>query len=884
MTAYLEKISGRQNLTIGQVIQLSKELLPSSLRARPWDILRHGTILLSSEDQLDAYNVSYGEMHEMKMRAALQNFPFDKLPLNNIEVVDWGCGQGLATLTLIDVLREHGILDRVKRIKLIEPSPAAIARAEANVRNALHGRDVTVTAVNKYLPAEHESDGAIHPADVEFTCPATIHLFSNILDIPAIDLKKTARILLNSGDRHFVVCSSIINGNSGRVDEFCSLLKVSKLFSSITQPRYASTTDTNHSFSCLTRGFILENATGTDIDSNVVLGRYDIEGNYDDYDRRALVKNGLLSEKFIQIYESLAKQLSTKDKIYIKPSLESDTPDLLVIKPRYGVLIVKVFEEDTNGLTMKGKDIYLDGNDDPYQSSPICTVLGYKKNLEDLYSSRMVKSRIMDKSAYYMVKTAVCFPDLDETGAKAFCLTGTGSLSRSDKACVAILGRDSFNGNIWNKVGFQYQNRNFDDATCNEIKHLVSSKWHSYKDGNAEIRLSREQRELAKSEPNGRKKIKGVAGSGKTQVLVSRAINCTMRTGGNVLILTYNITLANYIKNRLDQVPADFLWNNFTFGTYYRFITSQAKNANLRIDLSSYDDEDFFERVKDRLPKYDAILVDEVQDYQTTWMRILQRYFLKEQGEFVAFGDVKQNVYGRPLDQEKLVPVPNVFGQWTTLKKCYRAGNRQLVELALAFQNSFMPELSTDEVSTDGLDEFDFSSLHFYESMRGAPSADAYELCKKALSDCGADMNNTVILSSTCDILREVDFLCRKSGLETATMCETKEIYEKLKDEQTGFGIKDKLDSIRENKKHHFTMKSPGLKLSTIYSYKGWEAETVILFILPEYGGSNRTLFQTLPHEQNPQVIYTAITRSTKNLAIINLRNDRYGSFFKNRI
>ena len=51
-----------------------------------------------------------------------------------------------------------------------------------------------------------------------------------------------------------------------------------------------------------------------------------------------------------------------------------------------------------------------------------------------------------------------------------------------------------------------------------------------------------------------------------------------------------------------------------------------------------------------------------------------------------------------------------------------------------------MPELSTDEVSTDDLEGFDFSSLYFYESMPGTTSGDAYELCRKALSDCDADI------------------------------------------------------------------------------------------------------------------------------------------------
>lgn len=80
-------------------------------------------------------------------------------------------------------------------------------------------------------------------------------------------------------------------------------------------------------------------------------------------------------------------------------------------------------------------------------------------------------------------------------------------------------------------------------------------------------------------------------------------------------------------------------------------------------------------------------------------------------------------------------------------------------------------------------------------------------------------------------------------------MCESKEIYEKLKVEKTGFAIKDSLDTIRANKKYHFTMKSSGIKLSTIYSYKGWEAETVILFILPEQSEYDPSHYQSRPQE-----------------------------------
>ena len=42
--------------------------------------------------------------------------------------------------------------------------------------------------------------------------------------------------------------------------------------------------------------------------------------------------------------------------------------------------------------------------------------------------------------------------------------------------------------------------------------------------------------------------------------------------------------------------------------------------------------------------------LDEVQDYTTEWLRIVMQNFLMPDGEFVVFGDPKQNVYHRPID------------------------------------------------------------------------------------------------------------------------------------------------------------------------------------------------------------------------------------------
>ena len=85
-------------------------------------------------------------------------------------------------------------------------------------------------------------------------------------------------------------------------------------------------------------------------------------------------------------------------------------------------------------------------------------------------------------------------------------------------------------------------------------------------------------------------------------------------------------------------------------------------------------------------------------------------------------------------------------------------------------------------------------------------------------------------------------------------------------------------DAIEHNKRIHFSMETDGIKLSTIHSYKGWEAPNIILFLEPEL--SEREKYCVSTRENVPELIYTAITRAKENLYIINLGNENYHQFF----
>ena len=233
-----------------ELIRYCTTQLPDSMKARPWDATNHGRAILQTEEQLNAYIAAYGEMHFIKCRAALQNFPFDGL--TNYEIVDWGCGQGIASLTLYDMLKEHGKVYGLKRITLIEPSEPALRRAEAFVKRAVDQR-VEVIAINKCIPSSEVSKDL---SEVASSAPMAIHLFSNILDIRTLSLRWLAKKVASFTRQQQIVCVGPAMRGESRISDFAGFFPEKNVFSRISQYPYAYT-ETHHPFGCETMCFSL---------------------------------------------------------------------------------------------------------------------------------------------------------------------------------------------------------------------------------------------------------------------------------------------------------------------------------------------------------------------------------------------------------------------------------------------------------------------------------------------------------------------------------------------------------------------------------------------------------------------------------------------------
>lgn len=593
------------------------------------------------------------------------------------------------------------------------------------------------------------------------------------------------------------------------------------------------------------------------------------------------------TEGELSILDFLVNSLDSDFEIYFQPFINGDKPDIIVLKKNAGVIIIEVKDWVLDHYYIDDKtDWYLKKNNCKIKS-PLSQVRSYKDNLFNLHINSLLPKSIINKYFHAIVNTVVYFHKTDEHSVNSFILDDF----KEDKfkkyknfvKYIHCWGNDSLTkknlDNFLNITRLNKQSKLFDDKLYNSFKRYLQPPFHMIEEGK-KITYPPEQIELIRSEQKPRRKIKGLAGCGKTFVLAKRAVNAYIRTKSTILILTYNLSLKNYIHDRINDVREEFPWKNFYITNYHQFIKTEANNHELEIkSLEPFTDTSFFESVKDNLTKYQTILIDEVQDYETSWLEIITKYFLVKDGEFVVFGDEKQNIYNRKLDESKKPITVGIPGRWKTLNISKRFTN-EIGVLALEYQKELMAKKYTpDEMIILNNPELDFDQkiLQYYNFGLETTAKDLFTKYVYLIKKYNIHPSNICFLSATVEYLREIDYLIRKELKEnTITTFETKEFWIKLKQETVDKPqFYNKIEGIRRNKKNHFWMKTGTSKLSSIHSFKGWESHTLFLLIEPETGNNQ---FETI------ELIYTALTRAQINLFVFNMGNSFYNDFFKNKM
>ncbi|MBB3840123.1 superfamily II DNA helicase RecQ [Runella defluvii] len=233
MKEYANRIQSLQNPTFQQIRKISNDALShfsKSERDTFWQNLNQGVDLLDSHELMCQYIFSYGNMHEAKIQKALSSISNPKEVFKtDIAIIDWGCGQGLATVCFFDFLKSQGIPNNTQKVILIEPSEQALERAKLHT-NVYIKDETKIQLVNKYLDE-------VERTDIETNQSITIHFFSNILDVPQIDLKKLAQLVGENviGEHYFFCVSPLIEGRSHRLDAFYNYFDLPPVLSDFEQ-------------------------------------------------------------------------------------------------------------------------------------------------------------------------------------------------------------------------------------------------------------------------------------------------------------------------------------------------------------------------------------------------------------------------------------------------------------------------------------------------------------------------------------------------------------------------------------------------------------------------------------------------------------------------
>ncbi|OYQ79272.1 hypothetical protein B9T11_08540 [Wohlfahrtiimonas chitiniclastica] len=658
----------------------------------------------------------------------------------------------------------------------------------------------------------------------------------------------------------------------------------------------------------------------------------------------------------LHLLKYLSENLDDTYYIFYEPFLNGSRPDIIILKEDAGAIIIEVKDWDFHHYEINEKNqwlVHAKNGQSSIKKSPIAQAFTYKEQLFNLHLPILGLSDIAQPNKHFFgVINCFCYfhcatkedikklYELPEQKIKQI----SGNLNNDFKNKSILYEKYNKTLEFYKRKKEQLSRDKNLSFGRDDLKLLIKKIEEKLKENDLfskEIfddfyrRLSppdfivkqnipkyfdKKQQSILQSSA-GFSKVKGVAGCGKTTLIAHRIIGAYLRVQKegnhpNILVLTYNITLCNYISDKLTEAQQG-LKDQCTIINYHQFFLQQANEYGLDIDAEIYailndyslsikQQQDLLDNIFktdifktiDISNKYTSIFVDEIQDFESEWVKIIRDNFLIDNGEMVLFGDQSQNIYDREGMKGRASSIVKGFGRWIELKKSYRFHvDSPLILLFQKFQRAFLLNsndenllLNADDPANTSLsfdiikhnkypiENIDISVQKIYENIRFQVRSYKYH------------PNDIVILASKTDILKALEKVISKEE-NTAVMFETeleergllakylgalysdhdslKESREKLNNPIKKTAYQRDIEMIRRRKKNFFYQNSGKVKLATIHSYKGFESKIVFFIVLPE---------------DNAELIYTSMTRCREDLYIYDLAHNQYSQFFEDNI
>lgn len=336
--------------------------------------------------------------------------------------------------------------------------------------------------------------------------------------------------------------------------------------------------------------------------------------------------------------------------------------------------------------------------------------------------------------------------------------------------------------------------------------------------------LSTHAREVAQNRREVQfRRVRGPAGSGKSLALASRAIEIASQRK-EVLVVTYNITLGHYLHDLCSRAARQrqvSRWRNAVsfihfHGMVQELLEQRGERPNgedwvawaIEVLRTAYAEPGH------GLPTFDAILVDEGQDFESEWWVFLRSHMLRPGGEMLLVADRTQNLFHRSDWAESGTAGGGFSGPWVELKGTYRMPV-DLIPIVREFAERYLPEHGRDlpsiEVDHPGLQDAHEPTIRRWQNVAevGVIEAAADEVIRLFTEIEGLSPSDVVLLAA------------HETGV--AIMAE---LRARGNDVLSLFTAHD--GEARRRLKRAFWAGTPGIKGCTVHSFKGWESRAIV--------------------------------------------------------
>lgn len=357
---------------------------------------------------------------------------------------------------------------------------------------------------------------------------------------------------------------------------------------------------------------------------------------------------------------------------------------------------------------------------------------------------------------------------------------------------------------------------------------------------------------------NGHRIIYGIAGSGKTVLLIARArLLSKQKPNIKILMLCYNVVLATYLRKNLRGCP------NVTVQHFDGWSKANDCTRIREIDESS---EDLGARFLDKLRngcydtrRYDAVLIDEAQDFDVSWFKcVLEAMKDPKHGDLVIVADGSQGLYKSRKISWKQIGIKaqgRTISKNFGLNKNYR-NSGPIVELAAIFaRNSEAEQQTEDSIRALFVDPSKCQRPHGMKPVL----VESYN----REAECTKVMNIAINLLQGNWFGKSIPSLKPEEIAILYPMASSREKVN-LKGLIQGLGKFAPVVWLNESPASRELVTKPGIKIQTVHSAKGLQYRAVILMwadLLP------RSFSDTNEAEERC-VMYVGMTRPEDYLVI----------------